>query len=41
VTADALQKRRRATNIAGALALVAFVTLLYLITLVKLTGNVA
>jgi hypothetical protein len=41
VTADELQKRRRAKNIAVALALVAFVTLLYLITLVKLTGNVA
>jgi hypothetical protein len=41
VTADELQKRRRAKNIAVALALVAFVALLYLITLVKLTGNVA
>ena len=36
-----LQKRRRVKNIAVALALVAFVTLLYLITIVKLTGNVS
>jgi hypothetical protein len=40
VTAE-LQKRRRAKNIALALALVGFVALLYLITLVKLTSNVS
>jgi hypothetical protein len=36
-----LQKRRRVKNIAVALALVACVALLYLITIVKLTGNVS
>ena len=36
-----LQKRRRGKNIALALALVAFVVLLYLITMVKLTGNMS
>ena len=41
MTAAEPQKRLRAKNIAVALALVGFVALLYLITLVKLTGNVS
>jgi hypothetical protein len=41
VNAAELQKRRRVKNIAVAVALVGFVALLYLITIVKLTGNVS
>jgi hypothetical protein len=41
VNASELQKRRRVKNIAVAVALVGFVALLYLITIVKLTGNVS
>ncbi len=41
VAGDDLQRRRRGKNIAVALALVALVVLFYLITIVKLTGNVS
>lgn len=38
---DDYARRRRAKNIAIALALAALVLLFYMITVVKLTGNVA
>ncbi len=41
VAGDDLRRRRRGKNIAVALALVALVVLFYLITIVKLTGNVS
>jgi hypothetical protein len=41
VNAAELQKRRRVKNIAVAVALVGVVALLYLITIVKLTGDVS
>jgi hypothetical protein len=41
VTVSEEQKRRRTKNIALALVLVGLAALFYLITLVKLTGNVS
>jgi hypothetical protein len=41
VAEDDLARRRRGKNIVVALALVALVVLFYLITVVKLTGNVS
>jgi hypothetical protein len=41
VTLSEEQKRRRAKNIAIALVLAALAALFYLITIVKLTGNVS
>ena len=38
---EELQRRRRSKNIALALALVGLVVLFYLVTIVKLTGNVS
>ena len=38
---EEIRRRRRGKNIAVALALVALVVLFYLITVVKLTGNVS
>lgn len=41
VAKDDPERRRRSKNIALALALVALAVLFYLITIVKLTGNVS
>ncbi len=38
---DEFGRRRRAKNIGIALALLAFVVLFYIVTLVKLSGNVS